>query len=440
MIRFSTILSILFILLFASMLNLSFLTNYDDGVASLSGPWGTFKLISRILFMLTGLYFLVTRANQFYVAYKGPVLFLLLFFLISFMSLSYSSDRVLSLIRLVEHVGIFIGVVALWLSIASERRENHVLNLILIGCCFLIFVVWCFVLIVPVLAFRELGTLGPVLGGSVLHSHTLGHCAVYLMLLLLSRWNEVLRSRLGFLAKIGSAAFLIATVALTQSRSSVVILLVGVSLILMSRSSATYRLVNVRRYLFVVMSISTFILLLPYGYEMMIRDGDISNFTTLGSRSLIWSTIASQVLNESPLLGYGYQMLSLNGSEFELVPGVMRGMAHNAYIQTLAGLGIMGFVVILIQSGITYSHIFRPPKLLRVSLDQNSKRNYALVAVVCLGSSLSEFGMVGPTSPTVPIYFVLVVYASLITRTRYTVPDRLTNKVHRVAYLNRSQR
>ena len=80
MIRFSTILSILFILLFASMLNLSFLTNYDDGVASLSGPWGTFKLISRILFMLTGLYFLVTRANQFYVAYKGPVLFLLLFF------------------------------------------------------------------------------------------------------------------------------------------------------------------------------------------------------------------------------------------------------------------------------------------------------------------------------------------------------------------------
>ena len=195
------------------------------------------------------------------------------------MSLSYSSDRVLSLIRLVEHVGIFIGVVALWLSIASERRENHVLNLILIGCCFLIFVVWCFVLIDPVLAFRELGTLGQC-GRLCVAQPYPWPLRCLSDVTPIEPVNEVLRSRLGFLAKIGSAAFLIATVALTQSRSSVVILLVGVSLILMSRSSATYRLVNVRRYLFVVMSISTFILLLPYGYEMMIRDGDISNFDT----------------------------------------------------------------------------------------------------------------------------------------------------------------
>lgn len=408
-VRYSTFLAVSFVGLFLSMLNLTFWAG--EGTTSFSGLWGASKAAMRLLFIVLGIWYIFFRYRVTF-AYLSPVFMLSIFFLMAFFSIYYSGDLWLSSLRLFEHVGIFIGVAALWLSLDQDNRSGNMVSLIAVSCFLLVLVVWAFLLVDPILATRKLGELGLVLGGEVLHSHTLGHASVLTTLIIFYRWNTLSKNILTRVIKILVIALLLTTIALTQSRSTLIILICGCVYILSLKTSARGIFAKYRRLFLILAAMALVILIFPLFVEAMLRGETVSEIQNFGNRSSHWAAVAKNVFRDAPLFGYGYQMLSPTGYEFELVPGVRRGMAHNAYIQTLGGLGIVGFLLIVAQSGLTYANVILQPKKLVATSDLGSRREFVIISLVCFLSSIVEFGMVGPTNPSVPIYMAIIVYAA----------------------------
>ena len=417
-IKYSNILSFLFILHFLSFLNLTFLNS--GGFFSIGGIFAFLKGASRLIFILFGIYYLFFVKKYFYIAYKGPIFYLLVIFILAFASISYSADPFLTSLRIFEHFGIFIAIMALWISLEKDSAPTEIISMFLFSCILIVCSVWFAVLVNPIVAFRGLGELGFALGGEVLHSHTLGHLAVLASLIILARWRKFHEyHQLTFfnstLLKYLLLILLFISIILTLSRSSLILLITGISYLVFFAKEERSSGMGIRRYFLASFLIVLFFSMSSYFVEIMLR-GDLKSLLTLGSRSLIWSTLIENVTNEAPIFGYGYQMLSFNGSEFELVPGIYRGMAHNSFIQTLAGLGILGLLVLIAQTSVTFKHIFFPPIKVKMLNSAQNFKELIILSIVCIGASLTEFGLLGPTSPAIPMYMTIVVFASGVSK------------------------
>lgn len=355
---------------------------------------------------------------------RAPYIQFVYFLLFSSFSLLYTSDFFYSTFRLVEHVGylVFSLVIVVNVSRNSSDTEEVIrkcVNLILYSLVILITIVWCASFLVPEYVYRHI--VGDVkgLGGAVLHIHTLANIASLVFGVSLHRLF-CLQSKNSILNYLIPVAMVV-TIYMTRSRSGLGMILILTLLVLIYHSKNKFV-----RYTFPV-AIAFIIVVVSSKYETIVqyilRGQQLDDLLRLTERVRFWSYLVSDTFNESPLLGYGYQMLSTNGI-IKYFPdmGYSISNAHNSFIQTFVGLGLIGLALLLYQILRTVYSLYLAEKKSRSSL-RDRGFEVAILVLACLLASFTQYGIVGMTTPVVPVYMMAVTLIAYHRQKLYSAVD-----------------
>ena len=327
------------------------------------------------------------------------ILFAILLF--AFCSILWSTDRMLSMLLLLEHSMLIATGYAYCLVNYSNSDEKSFFRPLVNANISLIVAVWLVFLILPDAAFRTLGSTGvKVFGGEVLHSHTLAYSSLFVILYYLAIG---LKRKDIYGWSVTMLSFF--TIFLAQSRSTMLAFVV--IFVFTNYLKSKVKIFTVLKILLIAVLLACiFIYMNRAVVDYVLRGGSSAGLYTLGARTIIWLEIIDDVIQNRLVYGYGYQMLSEHGSDFVMRFGVVRGHAHNTFVQSFAGLGLFGFLIVCIQFMSTYYYV--------------RKIDYLVITfsllLVCVFSSLVEFGMFGPTSPVSVNYPIVVFYCVLAFR------------------------
>jgi O-Antigen ligase len=403
-----TVLSIAYVLSFLVFLRLSawgggFNSLYSLDVVSIS------KISIRLTTFAIALLYLLKYAKLFFPFVRGPYIQLLLFLGVGSISLIYTSDLFYSGYRLVEHVGylVFSLVIVINISrssVSSKEVIKRGVDLVYYGVGLLILVVWMTFFIAPEYAFRHL--VGDIVGfgGSMLHVHTLANIACLAFGISLHRLLSFeSKNRLyNYIVPVA----MVLTVILTRSRSGIVILVALSVMILVfhrKKKSAVFIFTMVFSFVCVLLVDNAKGI---FGY--LLREQELEDLLRLTERTRFWEALIVDTWHQNPFLGYGYQMLSENGIVKDFPNyGYSISNAHNTFVQTFVGLGLVGLMLLLYQLlktfkvlGIIYMKAARQ--------ERDSVFELLIIVFVCLVSSLAQYGIVGMTTPIVPAYMMAV--------------------------------
>jgi len=422
------ILLALYVVSFLAFLRLSHWTMGFQG-SIFSDPVVLTKFLMRITsFSVAFLYFFrYIRFINYYV--RTPSLEMLLFLVVAFLSLTYTPDFVYSVFRLTEHIGFF--VVSLVIVINLSRRTNNPnevlaigVRLILYGMGLLIGTVWLSVIFWPEYAFRHV--IGEIegLGGSILDMHTLAIISSIVYSINLNRLFSI--SDNNKLINLTLSAMMLVTIYLTHSRTALFVVLLTTIIILYRTRGVLLRLL-----LYVFLGIVIVVGTAMYSYDIMeyvLRGQSYEELFLLTERGRFWTILISDTLSDSPILGYGYQMLSHDGllknfNDF----GYSISNAHNVFIQTFSGLGLIGFSLLsyhLLRVVISLRYVYRYAE----AHEKNNIFELIIIFIICILASITQHGIVGMTTPIVPTYMMLIMLLTYL---------RLQLKVSMQAKLNK---
>ena len=418
----------LYVVSFLAFLRLSHWTMGFQG-SIFSDPVVLTKFLMRITsFSVAFLYFFrYIRFINYYV--RTPSLEMLLFLVVAFLSLTYTPDFVYSVFRLTEHIGFF--VVSLVIVINLSRRTNNPnevlaigVRLILYGMGLLIGTVWLSVIFWPEYAFRHV--IGEIegLGGSILDMHTLAIISSIVYSINLNRLFSI--SDNNKLINLTLSAMMLVTIYLTHSRTALFIVLLATLVILYRTRSGILKLL-LYAFLGIVAVVGTAMYLNDI-MEYVLRGQSYEELLLLTERGRFWTILISDTLSDSPILGYGYQMLSHDGllknfNDF----GYSISNAHNVFIQTFSGLGLIGFSLLsyhLLRVVISLRYVYRYAE----AHEKNNIFELIIIFIICILASITQHGIVGMTTPIVPTYMMLIMLLTYL---------RLQLKVSMQAKLNK---
>ncbi|GAB1268530.1 hypothetical protein NBRC116493_17830 [Aurantivibrio infirmus] len=207
-------------------------------------------------------------------------------------------------------------------------------------------------------------------------------------------------------------SILFITIYLTRSRSGMLILLAVVFFVGAYHVKLKYSVI-----LYPILSLSLGVIVLgnwEYLMKYILRGQEWGDLLNLTERVSFWVRISKDTVNESPIVGYGYQMLSSDGlyKTFDDKAYVVSN-AHNTFIQTLAGLGILGLAVLLyhlvqVVSTVRFLYIRSAGK------EKSRMFEVVILLAVCILASLTQYGIVGMTTPIVPVYMMIVALCSFL--------------------------
>jgi O-antigen ligase len=81
--------------------------------------------------------------------------------------------------------------------------------------------------------------------------------------------------------------------------------------------------------------------------EYLVRGQSFEEMLLLTERARFWLILISNTLFDQPILGHGYQMLGDDGITKHFPDlGYSISNAHNTFIQTFVGLGLIGFFLL----------------------------------------------------------------------------------------------
>lgn len=232
------------------------------------------------------------------------------------------------------------------------------------------------------------------LGGSIVNPNLFAYCCLYLICISAYRLPERGRLLTGFLI-LG----LLGLVYLTYSRSVIVIIAVSFFLI-------RHRLKNLRlaKYLGFSLAALAGLVLMDYIVTFLERGHGLENLLSLGGRTLFWSDLVTDApFGANIVYGFGYQMLSDKGLSAQ-VDILQVSMAHNNFIQSLLGLGLVGLFITIAFWLTLYRFMIRSRRLME-------PRPYNLVMILShatLVYSMVEYGIFGPSTIIGPMFFILI--------------------------------
>lgn len=369
------------------------------------------KIIIRIGTFSILLSYLALRIHRLIDLVKGDNLIIINFYFLGLLSLAYSSDRFYSGFRLVEHVGYLLFALAILIKQFPTVNTHKAINLVLYSCGMLVTIVWLTYFWNPNYAFRMLhGTLA-TFGGHILHIHTLGIIAAMIYGVIFFR----LLCRKKFLTTLSIFHILVVflmflTVILTRSRTSLIILVI-VTMVIVWRTYP-YRIGSICLVLALLYLLTVDQSVIDQFVSYFLRDDSVENLRTMSSRTRIWEEVIAQTWEESPLLGYGYQMLSDKGIYFfSYEYGFERSNAHSTFVQTFAGLGIIG-LLLLVWHITVIARTLVVLSFKREGSHQDDFFELLILYICCIIASITEFGIVGMTTPVVPVYLIISVYCT----------------------------
>lgn len=224
--------------------------------------------------------------------------------------------------------------------------------------------------------------------------NTLGRAAALLLLLVVLAIYYARRVVWLPLAIIGGSTALVCLY-MSNSRASMLALVCAVVVVVLRR-----RPVLLTAAVAVFLSVSAVILAFPsYLQEVKLlvsRTGHISEVSTFTGRTFIWEWVLATAA-ERPLQGFGFASTRVVMVEGYRGPwGFTTASAHNAWLQSLITVGLVGTVLLLVNNAMLILKFFRRPDRLRDGL---------FVFVVMLG--LFEAAFTGPSVNLITFVWLL---------------------------------
>ena len=236
------------------------------------------------------------------------------------------------------------------------------------------------------------------LGGYIINPNIFA----YSLLLLLAAQIHVMRKR-NILLILMFFSIEILAFYLCYSRSATLALIV--SLIFVLRPSS----IGAQSVLLLTKTSMVLFLIFSSGYILRFfeRGHGIENLTSLGGRTDVWTVIINQSqFGINILWGFGYQMLSSDGLTSS-DGDISITMAHSNFIQTFLGLGIIGFILLVIFW----------IDALRVAYDYKNRtretQNFLRISsLLVLFYSIVEYGVFGPPTIISPLFLTILIHSS----------------------------
>ena len=408
------LLSLLFIVSFLPFLRLGM---WGGGVENLAAGdiVSVSKMLVRVVVIFFVAIFFMKHFRQLNDLLKGPSLSLIIFYLFGFLSLLYSSDIFYSTFRLAEHVSLFFLTLFLGLHWSNRLQSNELLiakaiNLMIFGLSTIVITVCIFVVIGSADVWRHMIGDSVGLGGLVIHVHTLAITCALLYGMLLGKLSSASNSsKIGLLL---ACVVLLVMIGFTLSRTGYLLVFLVTTIVLIQHKKLVTAVAVCFFGLLVTMLFVDIDLSIPL--EIAARGQNFQELISLSSRVTFWSELVVDTTFQRPIFGFGYQMLSEDGTTkiFSSLGGIARGNAHNTFVQTYAGLGIIGVSLLSWNIG---SVFYRTSYLSRYGyLTKIDKDKLFVIVITCLVGSLTQYGIVGMTTPLVPIYGFCVALLSVI--------------------------
>ena len=178
---------------------------------------------------------------------------------------------------------------------------------------------------------------------------------------------------------------------LTGSRSS----LIGLLLVLIM-----YSILYGSKISKLAIIIGTIALIPIAGYSFFVKQGQVTELFTLTGRIPFWRDLLTYNFPKEPWLGFGYMRIDYV-DKFDSLNAYAGAMTHNTFLQVLLGLGMIGFLLVLIQLSV---FLFFATKV----ADKALKQSIGLILIPLLVNSLTEFGIFGETNYGIIFYLFLV--------------------------------
>jgi O-antigen ligase len=139
------------------------------------------------------------------------------------------------------------------------------------------------------------------------------------------------------------------------------------------------------------------------------RGHGTENLTSMGGRLDVWSSLINfNNMTYEIIYGYGYQMLFSSGISSEQAEyGIT--MAHNNFIQSFLGLGLLGFIPFCI---FWIRNIYWTSKQFFISNRSPKSVFLFITSISIFVYSSVEFGIAGPSNIITPVFFIILFAAN----------------------------
>jgi len=345
---------------------------------------------------------------------------IILYILLAILSILYSPHPLNSGLRGLELLGGYFAVSVMSYKCKNWKHIDNLLNYIYLSLFILMSIVGFFLWYMPIHAISYLNIMGdePRIGGEIINPNVLG---LYAGILFLGSLHHIIRKE--YFPRLWYGLFIISFIILflSKSRSAVIGTLISASL-----SFLLYCFIRKKSLLHRILIGTFFIIgLMFFYYENIVeyfvrRESEDLIFKATG-RVDLWIYLLKSQFIRNPILGYGFLMLSDIPKEFYSGKHILYlPSAHNAYLQALIGLGLVGFILLtipLINSFYYFlnRNINRTFYNINISLlNYNIMPQFIAIYILLIIHSFFETGIGGPLSPAILIYYVLLILPSII--------------------------
>lgn len=252
------------------------------------------------------------------------------------------------------------------------------------------------------------------LGGFIINPNELGMLLVVGIGAILPLLMKQLRYRMSVILLLSGLIYLLV---LTGSRSSFMAMLAVFTVYALSHHSKVFKI-----FLAVMLALAVPLV----GIGLFIKQGDISEVLSMTGRIPFWRDLLVYNFPKEPWFGFGYMRIDY-ADKFESLNAYAGAMTHNTFLQVLLGLGLTGFLIVIIQFvSFLQALISHPNGKIRLQS--------WLVFIPILVNSFTEFGIFGETNFGILFYLFLVFSVSCEltvsgSRIREPQPDETTSSI-----------
>ena len=340
--------------------------------------------------------------------------FYLLYFLLGFFSLMWTSDMMVTTLQLIMDVEllVFSYILFQFITYINHYSPEYKIRIsqVLAGAIWLIMVVMLIGKTVSPDKFFRLTHGGDVarLGGFLMNPNELGMLSVIGAAMAYFELSKVNRKFFTFIMILSAVYALV----LTQSRSSMIGFMIITGLFV---KSSTNRLLKIGMYSGMVAVVPVIV------NTIFIKMGDLEEVLSMTGRLPFWEALLTEGLPHEPIWGFGFMRIYYT-DYFEGVHTYAAKMTHNTFVQVLMNLGLVGLGIVIIQ-------MFYTIKAYRISLDKDKKMIFLGIFIPAIINSFTEFGIFGETNFGIMFYQFLIMLWVVEFNPYLTPSEKVSNKI-----------
>lgn len=406
--------TVLFILLFfASFFSLPGSVEFSS-MDQFGDPNVILKFSARAL---AGIFFYIsflTLLPKMRDAFRGSLLACWVFACWATVSLLPSAEKFYSFYRLVDLVIMLLAASVVCVRIDSLGNLRKYYYALLAALILLVAVPFAVYYIDPSIGGKLAYVAGERtyrLGGSIMRVAHVGGITAILTVVVVARLMIRRREKLTHLILL--LGLCLYSMYLTGARGAVVAAIGGVAIVLLV-SIVSRRWVRVGLVLVLVLCGIISIAGSPDLQLWFTRGQGIDQLMQANDRLALWEGIWAETTLRSFLVGHGYQMLSQEGRSIQAVGSrhLPYASAHNGYVHTFAGTGLVGAILLLLMFWLVFTRLFRSYRELRDTAPHDAQVYLELLVIVAVIAihNLTDFDVGGNTNP---IFLTFMLIAGL---------------------------